>query len=148
MSIQLYENQGDSTPYSSGTFTNAFLHNFDGRIGGIHEVKIFVRNDDSLHVYEDISMSIEQFDTLEIDFVGGDDGFSFKLFAGDTQPTSDEWSTINYAIPGSPGEIDLSDLTDTNTWLPVWIRIEIPASIPVQRLKTVRFKVSATESDV
>lgn len=140
MALKVYENVGDTIPYSSeGLFTNPMIFSFDGRLGGSLEKKLYLRNDEIIYKYETITIEAEQF-SGDTDYIGDSVGFSFKFEGGDTRPTEARWAAIV-----ADNTISLSDISDTTTYLPFWIRITIPYRIPVQHITSVRMKILATE---
>lgn len=141
MSLRIYESvSGSIVPFSvGGVFTNPLLISIDGRVGGVVEKLLYVRNSSDLYTYEDISLLAEQSEG-SFDLIGGTQGFSYKMKAGDTKPSSEEWATIQ-----AGNTIDLSNIADTVTYLPFWIRIEVPRQVPVQRFRGVSIKIVATQ---
>jgi hypothetical protein len=134
----------DSTtgePFSvDETFSNPFVATFDGRAGGSYEKLLYVRNSDITYEYSNITLTVEQLSGA-IDLINGTRGFSFKLHEGDTQPTTEEWASINVA-----NEIDIPDLDDIVTFAPFWIRLEVPRNVPVQRFRGVSLKLVADQT--
>lgn len=141
MSLRIYDSvSGSSSPFSvGGVFTHPLLTSVDGRTGGVIEKLLYVRNTNELFQYEDISVVAEQSEG-DIDLIGGTNGFSHKMKAGDTKPSSDEWLTIQ-----AGNTISLEDISDIVTYLPFWIRIEVPRQVPVQRFRGVSLKIVATQ---
>ena len=141
MSLRIYDNvSGSATPFSvDAVFTNPISFSFDGRVGGVLEMLLYVRNTDVLYRYEDLEVTVAQ-TSGSLDLIGGTQGFSFKLKSGDTRPSDEEWATISAA-----NTISLEDIPDTVTYLPFWLRIEVPRQIPVQRFHGVSLKTLATQ---
>ena len=142
MTLAIYEGtSGSDLPFSTGAmFTNAFTATFDGRVGGTEDFLLYLRNSNVLYTYSDITIQAYQSEG-SIDLVEGTQGFSFKMKAGDAEPTSEEWASIQ-----AGNTISLSDLEDIITYLPFWVRIEVPRQVPVQRFRGVSFKIIATQN--
>lgn len=135
MGLGIYTKQNaDSLVSTDSYFTNPFATAFDGRAGGSVEKRLFVRNDDPLRSYEDIVVTVD----------GVESWFSWKLSAGDTQPTSEEWSLLTGDHAHLPN-LGTSLLPDIATYLPFWVRIEVPSNINVQVITSVQLRVDATE---
>jgi hypothetical protein len=141
MGLYIYENSTDTAHLSvDDAFSNPLLLTQDGRVGGTVEKKLYVKNNDDTYDYSSIQVYVEQ-TSGSVDFVNGTKGFYIKLYAGDTQPTLEQWQTI------SPGNtISLSNISDTATALPFWMKIYCPTNVPVQHIKGVKIVLSATES--
>ena len=140
MSLSVYESTDPASAFSaSGTFTDPLLVTFDGTIGGVQEFKYYVRNDSVTHTYAGISML--PVDSSGLALIDGTEGFSWKLKAGSDQPLEAEWDTI---LDGN--SITLSDIGDTNTFLPFWVRIAVPRATSVQSFDQVTLKITATET--
>jgi len=140
MALNVYEDT-TSDPYStSGLFTLPLILGFDGRTGGVVQKKLYLRNDNVLYKYEDITIEAEQVGG-DLDYIGGTEGFYFKMRAGDARPTAAEWDTISGGT-----SISMSDIIDASTYLPFWVYVEVPGHLAVMHIKDVRFKISATES--
>ena len=142
MALKFYESVGSTTPYSvDGLFTNPQIVSIDGRMGGVIEKKLYLRNDDNTKTYSGIQMIFYQ-SGGDISYLNGTDGFSMKANVGNAKPTAAEWVTITHgSVSGT-----FSDINDTATYLPVWIRFQIPAKVLVQHINNVSLKITATES--
>ena len=141
MALKFYESVGSTTPYSvDGLFTNPQIISIDGRTGGIVEKKLYLRNDDNAKAYSNIQLTFYQ-SGGDIDYRDGSEGFSMKGKTGNTRPTAAEWVTIS-----ANNTVTFSDIPDTVTYLPVWIRVQIPAKVSVQHIDNVSLKITATEA--
>ncbi|RKZ06474.1 hypothetical protein DRQ25_13850, partial [Candidatus Fermentibacteria bacterium] len=126
MALKIYPDEGISSSYSQdGGLSNAFRQAFDGRSGTIREVRLYLRNDDVLYTYAQITIQPVVLSGRNI--IDGTDGYSWKLSAGDTQPISDEWRGIT-----AGASISMSDISDITTYSPFWVRIEVPRGAPVE----------------
>lgn len=145
MGLGIYTATSDSAKLSSGdTFTNPLSVTFDGRLGGVKQIKLYVRNDDPTRYYTNIR--VVPVDNTSSPIINDpDNGFAWKLSAGDTQPTEKDWENIAAA-----NQIQLSDLgaessPDTSTYLPFWIYIQVPPGMDVQILDHVKLSLTANE---
>jgi len=141
MALQIYLSADPDAALSvESAFTNPLTLTFDGVNGGVIEKRLYLRNNDALLVFTDIS--IEPFnDGDTIIQVDGSGGYSWKLSAGDQRPLNEQWELI------TAGEsIDLDDISDTTTYLPFWVRVEIPAGAPVMSSQKISLRIHATES--
>jgi len=139
MTLNIYETADSGSVFSADeSFSNPIAHAFDGVLGTVLEIKYYVRNDDILRSYTNITVQpIDGGDSL----VDGSLGFSWKLFAGDTQPSADLWALVTEGA-----SIDLADISDSNTYLPFWVRIEVPNNTEVSSFQSVVLRIAAVES--
>jgi hypothetical protein len=139
MALGIYAEADPGSAFSSeGTFDNPITTAFDGTSGGVVERRYYVRNDAPTLQYSDIAVSpVDGGDNL----VDGSAGYSWKLIVGDQRPLEEQWS-----LKTAGEEIDLSDITDTTTYLPFWVRIEVPRGAPVESFQSVSLQIEATES--
>jgi len=143
MALQIANNVESPIPYSSQqSFTNPLVLSCDGRVGAVLEYRLYLYNDSVSHSYADISIEIDQLDE-EVDLTGGTQGFSLKLKAGDTNPSEEEWKTIAAA-----NSIELPDISDTITFLPFWVRMEVPANVPVRKFRDITLSIVAMEATI
>jgi hypothetical protein len=128
----------------SGAFTNPLLVTLDGRKGQTLQQKLYVRNDNSLYSYSGISLTPTY--NAGINVIDGSQGYSWKLYAIDQQPTEDQWSVVqagnSIAFSGVLGTVTVPDIS---TYLPFWTRVTAPKNVPVQTITDVTLKISATE---
>ena len=116
----------------------------DGRTGGVKQAKLYVRNSNVLYYYENIEIALSDSELLSItDQVS--EGFVWKLIAGDTQPTENDWRNTPAATAITLTDIGSSGTPDTSTFLPFWIFIQVPPGLDVQTYDTVKFTVTADE---
>lgn len=130
----------------SGGFTNPLAVTMDGLSGGSYETRLYVRNDDSGFWYENIVVT--PIDTTGTSIVDGTDGYAWKLRAGNTQPTTSEWADIVPAAPISLNDIGSAGSPDTSTYLPFWLRVEIPKNASASTFTDVQLKINATQNNV
>jgi len=138
MALKIYPAAAPDNPYSqSKTMTNPMRHGFDGRVGRTAETKYYLRNDSASYSYS--SIQIDPVDESGMDITDSN-GFSWKLSAGDTQPTSAEWDAITAGVA-----ISMSAISDISTYLPFWFRIEVPRGASVASYNDVILRVTAEE---
>ena len=140
MALLIYENASVEVPFSSsGLFTNSLIFTFDGRVGGNLERRFYIRNDNENHKYTSIQLRAEQFEG-SLDLVEGTQGFSIKFKVGDTQPSLEEWNTIE-----AGNIVDFENIVGKADALPFWIQVTIPRQVSVQQFRGVRLKLLATQ---
>jgi len=142
MSLLLYsEPNKDATITSSKPFTVTF----DGRVGGIQDKCIYLRNDSDGRYYSDVVVSIIGTAGNNITD-GSQDGFEWKMIQKDIVPTNEEWGEVAAGNSVSlSSAIGSSSKADIVTYVPIWVRVAIPRSQRVQKITSVVFRVSATE---
>jgi len=135
----------DSVLSQNGDLINPLAVTFDGRSGGYKQFRLYVRNNSALYYYDNITMTVQ--DTSGNNIVDRSvDSFTWKLSEGDNQPTQADWdntaaaNTINFTDIGAPSS------PDTSTFLPFWVRIEIPAGLDVQTFDDVQFVLHGQEN--
>ena len=143
MGIGLYLNTNINSKISD---TNKFSITFDGRIGGIQDKQIYIRNDDITKWYNNIQLYV--FDSGNNNIVNNqNNGWSWKLKEADIDPTNEEWNSIS-AGQTIAISVDLGSSTkfDIVTYVPIWLRIQIPSKQYVQTIETVSFNLLAQEN--
>jgi hypothetical protein len=111
-----------------------FTVTFDGRVGGIQDRCIYIRNDDLGSWYEDIVLQPI-----------GITGSTWWLIEKDTVPINEDWEGVTPDIALSLSDnIGSATLSDTSTYLPVWIRIQIPKGADIQTITSITFRLTAT----
>jgi len=139
MALKIYPEALPSNSFSQeGDMSNPLREAFDGSIGGTKETKYYLRNDDSLYNYSGITMT--PLETQGRSITDGTDGYGWKLRVGDTQPTQDEWDLLSYG-----NTITFDDISDIATYLPFWIKIDIPRGAVIESHEDVILRVNATE---
>ena len=143
MTLSIYDSPVATANFSTGgTFNNPMRHAVDGRVGGVIERLYYVRNDNSNRSYTDITLKAVS--SVAKDIVSGADGYSIKLSKGSTQPTDQEWDTVD-----GGNTITWTSITeDTLLYNPFWLRIEVPKGAPVDTVISSFFRISGTESVV
>lgn len=147
MTVKIYTeaNNSNSALSLGGSFTNPFSLTFDGRTGGFKEVKLFLRNDSADYYYEDLQVSLQDLsDETITDNLA--DGYAWKLSAGDTKPTFNDWANIAPANTINLGTLGESGSADTSTYLPFWVFVQVPSNISIQAFTNVSFIISGQEN--
>ena len=145
MALAIYTSADPSAVLSQdGDYTQPLLVQADGRTGGVIERRLYLRNDDPAFSYSGISMEV--FDPNENSLVDGTNGFSWKLIEGDTQPMESAWDNISAGnTVDFSNELGDGDASDTATYLPFWVRVDIPRSASVQNITRLQVRTVATE---
>lgn len=140
MGLKIYTKADPNSALSTGgVFTNPLALTFDGVNGGVIEKRVYLRNDVDGNSYADIVVTPDH--GTGQDIISGADGYSWKLHAGDQRPLEEQWSMV---VAGEG--IELPDISDTTTYLPFWIRIEIPTGAPVESFQTAFLSIVAEET--
>lgn len=148
MGLNIYEKPDPSTAFSNDqSFSNALSFTADGATGAAISRRYYIRNDDELLFYA--SITLKPTVTSGIDIISGaTTGFKWKLIVGDQQPLEDQWglvtagNTINFSSIGSSGNGDIV------TYLPFWLRVEIPRAAQVDSFQNIGLEITADESTV
>lgn len=148
MGLRLYSEASNPASVLSidGAFTAPLFIGQDGRSGGIIERKLWVRNDNAAKWYDTITVT--PVDTAGGSVVDGTDGYSWKLMAGDTQPTSAQWAAVVEGDPISIADIGAVATPDISSYRPFWVRVEIPKNAPVSTFTDVQLWIDADEQNV
>ncbi len=142
MGLYIYPDATEDDPFSQdGDMTNPLRHSFDSRKTSIEETRYYLRNDSVLYTYSGVQ--IEPVDRGNKPITDGTDGYSWKMKAGYDQPTPEEWDTIEAGTA-----IITSGLEDISTFLPFWLRIEVPLGAEVESLDDVELLITATQAVV
>lgn len=147
--LDIYENPDPTTAYTvSGDFSNPFSSAFDGITGETIEKKLYIRNDDPLYFYEDISIQPIDGGDYIVSGVDTTEDYYWKLYAGDQQPIEEQWELTT---PGN--EITISSIgslgsPDITTYSPFWVRIQIPKGAPVKSYSSVSLRIEFDETSV
>lgn len=146
MALRIYREADPDTAYSvDDTFSNPFALACDGSEGFIYTKRLYVRNDDPAVQYSNII--VQPIDTGTRHIVDGSDLYSWKLLPGDPQPTELQWSLTDagsaiYLVSG------LDYLSGIVTYLPFWVRVEVPAGSPVESFRDVKLRTIASEDRI
>ena len=127
----------------SGAFTNPLLVRLDGAQGGVVQTKVYLRNDNVLNSYSGIQiLPVNSGDPQLIDDTRN---ISWRLNAGNDQPTDEDWALLTPPNTISMNDLGTVSVSDISTFLPFWVRVEIPRATDVQTIKDVILQVTATE---
>lgn len=142
MSISLYKTPNYNSEFSAFL---PFTLTFDGRIGGAQDRQVFIRNHDASRWYSNIQ--IQAVDSAGLDLTDNSvDGFMWKLLSKDIVPTEEEWAQVTAGASLSLSDsLGSSSLGNTVTFLPVWIRVQIPRGQSIQTIKDIVLRITATE---
>lgn len=148
MALSIYQTASPSTNFSEdGTFANPIQQAFDGVTGGVIETKYYVRNNDDSFFYTVILVQPIVVSGTDI-VTGPDDGYNWKLIVGDTQPLQAQWDLVTAGSSISLADIGSAGNGDTTTFLPFWIRIEVPIGAPVTSFEGIQLQTTSTENTI
>lgn len=145
MSLGVYSTPNENSVLSS---QKPFTVTFDGRIGGALDRCVYIRNSNTARWYENIT--IKAVDTSGTDMVdGSQEGFSWKLIQKDIPPTDIEWDEVS---SGNTLQLDTdlgnSAFADIITYIPVWIRVQIPRGQNIQTITDIVLRIDAQENAI
>jgi hypothetical protein len=123
-----------------------FTVTVDGRVGGTIDQRVYLRNDHAYRWYSNIT--IQAVDTDGKDMVSGTvPGFYWKLAEGDNSLCLEEWELVAQGNTLTLSqEIGSETAGDIVTYVPIWVRTSIPKGIPIQTIKDIYLRISATEN--
>lgn len=106
--------------------TGPFVTEHNGFTGGQQEFVFYFKNQFPEFYYENIRLKVEMAD-LELGSVFSESGWSVKLKFGSEQPTEKEWGDVivNNEIT-LPVDIGSSEVANTESLFPVWVRVFCP----------------------
>lgn len=135
----------DANFSGEGDFTNPLSFSVDGQTGATIARKLYLRNDDVTKYYTNITL--EPVVLMGQDIISGAiDGFNWKLIEGDTEPNEIQWASVSPANQISFSDIGSSGNGDIVTYLPFWLRVEVPRGVDVQVFQSVSLSISADEN--
>lgn len=106
--------------------TGPFVTEHNGFTGGQQEFVFYFKNQFPEFYYENIRLKVEMPD-LDNGGLFSESGWSVKLRFGSEQPTEKEWGDVivNNEIT-LPVDIGTSEVANTESLFPVWVRVFCP----------------------
>jgi len=135
MGLAFYSAPG--APFGVGSLYT--FHN--GRMGGVQEKIVYVRNDDPTLYFESLELGVN-LGTYVDNGEYAETGWGYKFIYGTRQPTEGEWNTVYSGIPVTLPNIGSTHAADTSTYHPVWIRVFCPGQQPPQRRENATLELS------
>jgi hypothetical protein len=149
MPLGIYEKvaEGRYVAYSTnGDQTNPITTVHHGRNGDTFERRLFLKADNN-HVYTNISVKpISKTSDDDIGLGGnpGTSGWGVKVMADPNHtPTEKDWDSVEYGVSVDYGEG--VSISDTNTVIPFWFRIESPRGINVTNKENIALQLLYTD---
>jgi hypothetical protein len=143
MTLRIYQEADPSSAFSqSGLMTHPFRASIDGRLGGVVETLMYVRNDDPTTYYSGIN--VFPVDNNNTHIIDGTNGFVWKLNPGYQQPLDQQWSTITPANTITIPAIGGSGMPNTTSYIPFWLRVEVPAGANIGSFDGVVIRLTAS----
>ena len=144
MSLAPYTSAIETAEITSGEdFESPFLVTIDGVLGGVIQKRLYLRNKDTAKSYSSITVSVSN--EADPALIDDSKGISWKLFAGDQQPTDEQWKLTSPVNTINLPDIGTVSVSDTSTYLPFWVRVEIPRSTDIQTIKDIKILTIANE---
>jgi hypothetical protein len=119
---------------------------FDGRLGGVMDLRVYLRNDKPASWYTDIK--VRAVDTVGDDITDGSiPGFYWKIAQKDIALSHEEWDQIEAGNTLEVG-FDLGNTVraDVVTYIPLWVRIAVARQQRIQRIVDVVLRAEAQET--
>lgn len=144
MSIGIYTDTDPTTLISQNdTFTNTLLVNVNGRLGGVFQKRLYVRNSEHNKSYSSIQVSVEN--PADPSLINGVQFTYWKLISGDLQPADWQWdgvTTGNIITLPSIGTVSIGDNT---TYVPFWLYVRAPRNSNANTFITPNMVIRANE---
>lgn len=117
---------------------------FDGRVGGIQEKCVYLRNDDLLSWYGGITASLVDTDPTPVSHINSTH-FEWRLLEKDRVTIPEDWENISAGNTISiSSDLGSSSQGDISTFIPIWIRIKLSPGLPIQRIVSVVIRLGYT----
>ena len=146
MGLKIYESVDPDSAFSTeGSFDNPMDHSFNGALGEVVEAKYYLRNDDATKFYSSITIQPDDGGDNIVSGSGDTAGFSWKLIAGNSKPLEEQWDLQTAGATISMSNVGSVGAGDTSTYLPFWIRIEIPTNAQIASYQDVSLQIDCTE---
>lgn len=104
--------------------------------------KLYLRNDDPTKYYTSVSL---QYGPEAV--IANELGFKYKILKQENTPTEADWLTVS-----SGNEVEFDDIGTESlaslTFVPFWVRLEIPRSTPQGIYSEARLIITYTESSI
>lgn len=138
--LQFFENTAGQELLELVTTHNGFT-------GESNEKLFYLRNTEANKYYENIKVSVV-FPVAEkpADAFYTTTGWSVKLKYGSEQPSEEEWAEINVNETLSIPAIGTSELADTTSYKPIWVRVYCPGYTDPTIRTDISLNVSYKES--
>lgn len=145
MAIGIYTKPHEDYQISKDdTRTNPLNIAINGRDGGVIYFKLYVRNDELKYWYSNINVGIN---CAFSDLIDGSKGFSWKLKESEFQPTIAEWDAITGGnIISLSNNLGSASYGNIHTYLPFWLRVEVPANEPAHQIKSISLQLTCKEN--
>ena len=146
MGLNVYELADPGAAFSNDqSFTNALSVTADGIVGTALHRRYYVRNDDNALWYNNLKLQAVVLQGDDI-VTGATEGFRWKLIAGNEEPLEEVWDLTSGGNQISLSDIGEAGTGDITTFLPFWLRIEIPRSSQVRSYQNIGLTITADEN--
>lgn len=144
MSIGIYTDTDPTTLISQNdTFTNSLLVNVNGRLGGVFQKRLYVRNSEHNKSYSSIQVSVEN--PADPSLINGVQFTYWKLIAGDTQPADWQWDAVTTGNIITVPNIGTVSIGDNTTYVPFWLYVRAPRNSNANTFITPNMVIRANE---
>lgn len=142
MGLGIYSRPDPSAKASQGTFAAPLTVAADGRRGTSAQRRLYIRNDDPAFMFSGIS--VRPVDLTGPSVVDGTGGYGIKVLQQELQPTESGWALASQGQATTFSGIVLGSGGDISTYVPFWVRVQVPKNIAVRNITDVRLRLSST----
>lgn len=144
MSIGIYtEATGSALVSQNDTFTNTLLLPVNGRLGGVYQKRLYVRNTEANKSYSSIQVSVEN--PADPTLINGLQHTYWKLIAGDQQPLDWQWDLVVTGNTITVPNIGTVSIGDNSTYVPFWIYVSVSRNSNANTFITPNMVIRANE---
>lgn len=144
MAIGLYTDTSPSTLISQNdTFLNSLLIPVNGRLGGVFQKRLYIRNNETNKSYSSIQVTVDN--PADPTLVNGVQFTYWKLIASDLQPADYLWDAVTTANTISLPNIGTTAVGDSSTYVPFWLYVRVPRNSNANTFNTPNVVIRANE---
>lgn len=152
MALDIYEYDVENNVYikhsKDGLLTNPVQSTHDGTNGEVVEKILYLKNDDSNVYYSNLTLQALPLTKTGVGDLNYPEAFiSFKIIAQNSQPTANEWASVNSGNKIAFPDIGESGLGDTG-YKSFWVQVSIPGGTVVQNISDVYIRLEGEENTV
>lgn len=123
--------------------TNPFRISVDGILGGCLVKRIYLHNDNPKLYYTSITIQIIDESPSGIAYTSGD--WSWRLISSVHEPVPEEWEQVANNNILSVGTLGSSTAADVTSYIPIWVRCNVPDGLLAQNIISLGLRISATK---
>lgn len=133
------EGNSEFIPHSkNGLFTAPIKTSLNGSQGESEEKKLYIRNSDSNTYFTAVDITGAPAARVRVgDPAYPEANIGVKLLLKDTEPSENEWLAVEAGNTITIDEVGDINTADTS-YIPFWVKIELPPGTPVQNIADVK----------